>query len=112
MEDELINLIKKKGLNFTRRVFKFNDLITSKNENINTEINEKEFERDYVLFSLQKWIREKHNIHIDVSYLDNIYNFYYKITKMESNFEYEVSKSFQTYEKALEEALYEALKMI
>jgi hypothetical protein len=31
---------------------------------------------------------------------------------MESNFEYEVSKSFQTYEKALEEALYEALKMI
>ena len=61
---------------------------------------------------LQRWIREKHKIHIDVSYLDNIYNFYYKITKMESNFEYEVSKSFQTYEKALEEGLKAALKMI
>lgn len=61
---------------------------------------------------LQKWLREKHKLHIDVSYLDDVYCFYYKITEIKTNTESDVSKGFKTYEEALEEGLKEALNKI
>lgn len=62
---------------------------------------------------LQKWLREKYNIHIDIiSYsLEKIY-FYYEIKryvdeKLQPICDY--NESCTTYEKCLENALYDAL---
>ena len=61
--------------------------------------------------SLQKWLREVHNIHIQIIFLPINNRFIFAIYKygkedIESVLEYE------TYEFALEEALQEALKLI
>lgn len=63
---------------------------------------------------LQKWLREKHNIHVWLipAEIDKTYRAYIgygiRLDLIESLF----TKSFSTYEQALEAGLYEALKLI
>lgn len=63
---------------------------------------------------LQKWIREKHNIHIEIRLNKKAYK--YQIQYIPLKNEYgeclNESKNFNTYEQALEEGLLEALKLI
>jgi len=67
---------------------------------------------------LQKWLREKHNLHITIMYLDCSLYFGYTIEDMSTNsfLTEEVYgthvEPFDLYEKALEEALRESLKQI
>ena len=68
---------------------------------------------------LQRWLREKHNVHIQIAsyhclredkpfglFIDNRYNDSW------SYVEYTGDSAFETYEKALEHGLIEALKVI
>lgn len=59
---------------------------------------------------LQKWLRDVYKIHIDVSYLDCVYGFYFNITEMIVNKQSEPSKGYKTFEEALEIGLQEAIK--
>jgi hypothetical protein len=63
---------------------------------------------------LQKWLREKHNLHIDIPYQDDILGYGYKITTILNNTE--GTEEYQTkpwcYEEALEEGLLQALTTI
>lgn len=62
---------------------------------------------------LQRWLREKHNIHVetvcnnlkDLMFSSEIYGFNIEDSQA-------VTKTFDTYEQALEEGLYKALKLI
>ena len=57
---------------------------------------------------LQRWLREKHNIYVEViicNLLDKIYE--YEVSTIGSH---KLGSDFKTYEQALEEGLYEALK--
>lgn len=62
---------------------------------------------------LQKWLRESHQISIKIDdfYTDSKLKFDYNICKLGSQ-EDNPKGLFETYEKALEEALFEALKLI
>jgi hypothetical protein len=60
---------------------------------------------------LQKWLREKYDIHIGIEpYGDNTYDYVLVSELIESDSDDEYS--FATYEDALEAALYEALNLI
>ncbi len=61
---------------------------------------------------LQKWLREVHNIHIDIPYMDEVLKYGYKITTILNNTESEEVFKFNTYEEALEIGLFEALNLI
>ena len=61
---------------------------------------------------LRRWLREKYQIHIDVSYLDEVYGYYYVITTLKDNTEGEKSSGGKTYELVLEAALFNALIMV
>ena len=71
---------------------------------------------------LQKWLREKHNLHIEVKVSDKIENtkYYWSIFGPYKgkhimclvNSGDNTDEYYPTYEKALETALYEALKLI
>lgn len=67
---------------------------------------------------LQKWLREIHNIHVcvDISLLKewyvNIYNIQNKPSEFEQTYELLNEINFKTYEEALEQGLYQALKLI
>jgi len=61
---------------------------------------------------LQKWLREVHNIHIDIPYMDEVLMFGYKITTMNNNTEVIEIYKYNSYEEALEIGLQEALKLI
>lgn len=75
---------------------------------------------------LQKWLREKHNIHVEIELTDTTTEFYYQHTIVDSkNREYhdkdmtDQAKSitnwelkFTTFEGALEDGLFKALKLI
>lgn len=57
---------------------------------------------------LQRWLREKHNIHITINCKRtdlSLDGFWYVVKSLSS-------KMFNTYEQALEEGLYKALKLI
>lgn len=56
--------------------------------------------------SLQKWLREKHNIHINIHWSEKGYIVFEKAHELDNTHWYE------TYEEALEAGLYEALKLI
>jgi hypothetical protein len=59
---------------------------------------------------LQRWLREEHNIYVEViicNLLDKIYE--YEVSTIGSH---KLGSDFKTYEQALEEGLYEALKLI
>jgi len=58
---------------------------------------------------LQKWLREKHNIHIEPKWLGNI--FYLELNSPIYG-HYNLGNNFRTYEEALEKGLYEALNYI
>lgn len=60
---------------------------------------------------LQKWLREKHNIHISIDYeQSNKWVFYLgKFPECET---YAYQENFNSYEEALEVGLQEALKLI
>lgn len=72
---------------------------------------------------LQKWLRKKHNLHIEITvdfYIDGI-NYNYQILEHISNEpgchgrstgKYGDNGEFNTYEKALEKGLQQALKLI
>lgn len=79
----------------------------------------------------QKWLREKHNIHVNtvISYNSEGYIYFVSITKFYNDtlkikwvqdkelmdlekLGLSANKIFNTYEQALEEGLYEALKLI
>jgi hypothetical protein len=74
---------------------------------------------------LQKWLREKHEIHIEISFYDSTISKHYEASIINSNKriynneEYldcaaviGINIKFKTYEEALEEALQESLKLI
>lgn len=69
---------------------------------------------------LQKWIREKHNIHINVQFYDKeltkyevvVYKSFNELVGHTTNKITNDCKSFTTYEEALESGLQEALKLI
>jgi hypothetical protein len=60
---------------------------------------------------LQKWLREKHNIHIEVLYIDQILNFKAEVCIMTTNTIHSDTKC-GTYEEVLEIGLLQALKLI
>lgn len=55
---------------------------------------------------LQKWLREKYNIHINVRFEEKGYTVYEKVTEMEK------TGWYATYEQALEDGLIEGLNLI
>lgn len=64
---------------------------------------------------LQRWLREKHNIHVEVLLTENTpYNtFYYRIMQIGKYFSLSYDDNFfETYEDSLEAGLQEALKLI
>lgn len=61
---------------------------------------------------LQRWLREQHGLHIHLYFIDNVLGYQAIITDTVSNIELFESKCFVPYEQALEEGLYEALKLI
>lgn len=74
---------------------------------------------------LQKWLREIHKIHIEIDFYDNArtYHFEYRVITsknrdyndldmIDSAKRHYNAKKFNTYEKALEQGLYQALKLI
>ena len=70
---------------------------------------------------LQKWIREKHNLHIDIGWtpLNNGENipfktikWWYMVSSIGTPSIDDNNKSFDTYEEAIEEGLFNALKLI
>lgn len=71
---------------------------------------------EYYLWEIQKWLREVHNIHIDIRMIEDEED-YEKITwafqviakNLFGDVEY---GDFKTYEEALEEGLYQALLLI
>lgn len=64
---------------------------------------------------LQKWIREKHKIHIDIGWQpfgENL-SWWFLTSKLgEEIWEFETLNNFDTYEEALEAGLYEALTLL
>ena len=68
------------------------------------------------LYEAQKWLREKHNIHLDVrctAYSKKLERVDYQceIYKMDS-FKYSETKIYHKYEEALNEGILKALKLI
>jgi hypothetical protein len=62
---------------------------------------------------LRRWLREKHQIHIDVPYLDDVFGYYYIITTLKNNTEVERSTSGSlSHEAVLESALFNALNLV
>lgn len=61
---------------------------------------------------LQRWLREKHGLHIHLYFIDNVLGYQAIITDTVSNIELFESKCFVPYEQALEESLLKALELI
>ena len=84
----------------------------------NKSINEKKQSKNKILCPtqslLQKWLREVHNIHIEIYSHNNDWYFILQSTHYPKSFEFksQCEKDYQTYEEALEEALQESLKLI
>ncbi|MCK9416524.1 hypothetical protein M0Q97_07705 [Candidatus Dojkabacteria bacterium] len=67
--------------------------------------------------SIQKWLRNKHKININIDHRTHSQTYYFNITGSyhigENGLLYsELFSKYKTYEKALEKALNEALKLI
>lgn len=60
----------------------------------------------------QKWLREKHNIHIEISFDQDICKFLYKITSIICKSPYCTGGNYDSFEEALEISLQESLKTI
>lgn len=62
----------------------------------------------------QKWIREKYKMHIEILLEEeNPYkNYYYRVMKLGKYFSLAHSKTFKTYEQALEAGLQEVIRYI
>lgn len=116
MKEQLIELAKEKG--FESNILAFNlKLLISTDKN---EINRLYY---YLwLCEIQKWLRENHSIFVKIEpyhreVIDEGYNiaFLYEVITLKRNGSIELHNAndrFVTYEKALEEGLFEALKLI
>ena len=62
--------------------------------------------RMVTLYNAQKWLREKHNLHIEVRYYQNMW-YEYELKEAEGKILAEGS-AFKTYEEALSTAVYMA----
>lgn len=78
--------------------------------------NTKELAIYYILCDIQKWLREKHGIHITINYNTIWKGYYFQVLKIRNHLKTNYLKqgeSFEeNYEKSLEKALFEALKLI
>jgi hypothetical protein len=127
MEEQIISfdtavLVKKAGFNeLTSTCYRFNDsedCYILVGENSPHYFNNQENEAGYVAdiaaptqSLLQRWLREVHNIHIEIVYIDQILKFQAEICLMNSNTIVADTKC-GTYEQVLEEALKQALMLI
>jgi len=69
--------------------------------------------RNYITQSLlQKWLREKHNLHIHLYFIDHVLGYNCVITNIKTNIELFETKPFKIYEEALEEGLQKTCKEI
>ena len=57
-----------------------------------------------LLYEAQKWLREEHNLHIEVGYNPSLSWYYYHV--WESQDEIAEGEAFPTYEDALQTAIY------
>ena len=67
--------------------------------------------------SIQKWLRNKHNLNINIGHRTHSQTYYFSITGSYQKGEegllyYEVFSKYETYEKALEKAIGEAIKIL
>lgn len=113
MQEDLINLetaklAKEKGFDI------WNDIYDVIGNLIPSLIREMRFEQDWfpapTQSLLQKWLREKHNLHIEIHIFNP--NVGYSIKEIESQLYVDERVEYKTYEEALEVALFEALKLI
>ena len=137
MEEQLISfetakLAKDKGFNEDTELF-FNSFYPKGTYNINglTNYDEVTDKRDNFTSLptqslLQKWLREKHNIHIEIELTDNTMQFYYQYCIVDSkNREchdedmidqatriYNYNERFNTYEEAREQAILKAIEIV
>ena len=125
MKEELISfrtakLAEKKGLKFNSCEHMFIESLTLKGEYISDKINHdwRFVENVFNWFSrptqavLQKWLREEHRFHITI-FSSSQESWMFRITKPNQQLEEGLySEDFESYEKALEEGLYEGLKLI
>ena len=124
MKEELINprtgeLAKKKGFNWSCRTIYHPDNLEETSSKIQhlpfNGLNNKVFKKTVSCFTLptqsllQRWLRENYNIQITV------FHFIFRNGKV--MYKYHINQDslsiyYKTYEEALEEALYEGLKLI
>jgi hypothetical protein len=105
-------LAKEKGY-FIREMLIFEPF-----QNVNYLENIRQNARFIELCLLQKWLREKHNIHIEITkeidFSDEKYGDRFEYIIVRSLFSQDISniKYFDSYELALEQALFECLNLI
>jgi hypothetical protein len=75
----------------------------------NTEVGTNEYLR-VSLYLAQKWLREKHNLHIEVRWYSNLW-YEYEVKEAEGKILAEGS-AFKTYEEALSTAVYMATEYL
>lgn len=92
----------------SKRLFNSNTL---KNNN-KKEISKEKYSAP-TLSLLQKWLREVHNINIEISWNSNLsHKYQVQIHNLEKFCVYDSIIEYNTYEEALEEGVYEGLKLI
>lgn len=122
MDEQLISfktakLAKKKGFKGTHRTYVYNEKGETFREfglmNYPSEVFPN-FCSAVTQSLLQKWLREEHNLFLTICFDRNTANtyFYYRIDSGCGDINQESIHYFTNYEKALEEGLYKALKLI
>lgn len=115
MQEKLISfetakLAKEKG-------FELNEYMRIDDENpknLNSNYNPRDYQPWYLDLTqslLQKWLRDKHKIHIEIRFIDDFIKFNYIVVTMNNNTEV-YSEINESYEEALEFGLLKALEII
>jgi len=118
MQDELIKyqtakLAKEKGFNLDNYL-----IIDDENpRNLSSNFNPREYQPWYLSITqslLQRWLREKHDIHVSpqTGLGHDVWWSYIWIEISTNDILFDKDGSFDTFEQALEEGLYTALKLI
>lgn len=112
---ETAKLLRKKGFNeYCKDVIDENNIIKETLYRTNDELPKQCYSRPTQSIA-QKWLRETHNLHIEISYMSLNYWIYDILTIPEHDL---IGLSdrpiihYSTYEKALEAGIQEALKLI